>query len=269
MFMLYKDLKILYWIAILLIGVPGGIYGAWKENLVLILIAVLVVPFVSVVILSIIGNNRFNNLNKIRETNCNIAEFYNGLTELLSKCKNPKKLNPQILNAFNLNIAVAFIDMGRYQDALNILMGIAPQSFGKGFTGAQGRAVLFNNLAFAYIGLGDLESAEKLLVEMKKAIDDPKLKNMDKIKNQLFDLYTGKKMLIQIEKGNFEGAEQIFLMLLEKADNNMHQVYVSYNLARIYLNGGNTEKAKRYVDFVMQYGGDTVYKTELAKLLIL
>ena len=74
-------------------------------------------------------------------------------------------------------------------------------------------------------------------------------------------------MLIQIEKGNFEGAEQIFLMLLEKADNNMHQVYVSYNLARIYLNGGNTEKAKRYVDFVMQYGGDTVYKTELAKLL--
>ena len=262
MFQLYKDLKILYWIAILLIGVPVGIYGAWTENLGLTLIAVLVVPFVSVVILSIIGNKRFNNHNKIREINCNITEFYNGLIELHSKCKNPK-----ILNILNMDIAVAFIDMGRYQDSLNILMGIAPQSLGKGFTGAQGRAILFNNLAYTYIGLGDLESAEKLLVEMKKAIDDPKLKNMDKIKNQLFDLYTGKKMIIQIERGNFEGAEQIFLMLLEKAKTNLHQVGICYELARIYLHNGNAEKAKRYIDFVMQYGGDTVYKTKLSEIL--
>ena len=260
MLQLYKDLKILYFVIGLSVAIPLAAYGAWTQKIGLIILG-MVFALILAIIIELIAQKRFNNLNKIRETNCNIAEFYNGLTELLPKCKNPK-----LLNVLNMNIAVAFIDMGRYQDAFNILMGINPQSLGKGFTGAQGRAVLFNNLAFTYIGLGDLESAEKLLVEMKKAIDDPKLKNMDKIKNQLFDLYTSKKIIIQIEKGNFEGAEQIFLMLLEKAECNMWQVYASYYLARVYLNGGDTEKAKKYLDFVMQYGGDTVYKTELAKL---
>lgn len=261
MFQLYKDLKSLYFVIGFSVAIPLAAFVAWVEKIGFFILGI-AFTFVLVIIIELIAQKRFNNLNKIRETNCNITEYYNGLIELRSKCKNPK-----ILNTLNMNIAVAFIDMGRYQDAFNILMGINPQSLGKGFAGVQGRAILFNNLAYTYIGLGDLESAEKVIEEMKKAIDDPKLKNMDKIKNQLFDLYTGKKMIVQIERGDFEGAEQIFLMLLEKADSNIFQVCTSYYLARVYLNSGNPEKAKRYIDFVMQYGGDTVYKTELSKII--
>ena len=76
-----------------------------------------------------------------------------------------------------------------------------------------------------------------------------------------------KKVIIQIESGDFEGVEQILLMLLEKAKSNLWQVCTSYYLARVYLHRGNTEKAKRYIDFVMQYGGDTVYKTKLSEIL--
>ena len=260
MFQLYKDLKVLYFVIGFSVAIPLAIFGAWVEKIGFIILGI-AFTFVLAIIIELIAQKRFNNLNKIRETNCNITEYYNGLIELRSKCKNPK-----LLNNLNMNIAVAFIDMGRYQDAFNVLMGINPQSLGKGFAGAQGRAILFNNLAYTYIGLGDLESAEKVIEEMKKAIDDPKLKNIDKIKNQLFDMYTSKKMIVQIERGDFEGAEQIFLMLLEKADSNIFQVCIGYYLARVYLNSGNPEKAKRYMDFVMQYGGDTVYKTKLQNL---
>ena len=86
-------------------------------------------------------------------------------------------------------------------------------------------------------------------------------------KNLLFDLYTSKKALIQIEKGNFEGAEPILLMMMEKAKSNIWQVNTSYNLAKVYMNKGEPEKAKRYIDFVMKYGGDTVYKSEISEML--
>ena len=76
-----------------------------------------------------------------------------------------------------------------------------------------------------------------------------------------------KKILIQIQKGNLEGAEQILLMMMEKAKSNLWQVSTSYNLAKVYLQKGNAEQAKRYIDFVMKYGGDTVYKSEISKMI--
>ena len=166
-----------------------------------------------------------------------------------------------------MNIATAFIEMGRYQDAFNQLSYVNPSSFVKGFQAVNNKAIYFNNLALIYIGIGDLQSAENVLVEMKKAIDDPKFQKMEKEKNCFLDLYTSKKMLIQIEKGNFEGAEQIFLMMLEKAKTNLQQVSASFHLARVYMNKGETEKAKRYLDFVIQYGGDMMYKSEALKMI--
>ena len=261
MFQLYKDLKILYYVIGLSVAIPLAAYSSWVEKIGLFLLAILF-PFVCVIIVEIIANKRFNSLNKIRETNCNITEYYTALCELRANCKNAK-----ILNALNQNIAVALLDMGRYQDAFNLLMGINPTYFGKGFLGVQNKGVYLNNLAYAYIGLGDLESAERVLIDMKHCIDDPKLQKFDKEKNLLFDVYMSKKVIIQIESGNFEGVEQILLMLLEKAKSNLWQVCTSYYLARVYLYSGNTEKAKRYIDFVMQYGGDTVYKAELLKMM--
>ncbi|MBE6761116.1 MAG: tetratricopeptide repeat protein [Ruminococcaceae bacterium] len=261
MFQLYKDLKIWYWVLIVIIAIPIAVYGAISEKIEFILLA-MIVPFFVVIGVCIVASKRIQELNKIRENNCNIAQYYTALNELRLNCKNAKNLN-----ILNMNIAVAFLDMGRYSDAFNILMGINPITFGKGAFGVKGRGVYYNNLSYAYIGLGDLESAEKVLVNLKQCIDDPKLQKMEKEKNLLFDIYTSKKVILQIETGDFEGAEQILLMLLEKSRSNLWQVCTSYYLARVYLHKGDTEKAKRYIDFAMQYGGDTVYKSELAKMI--
>ncbi|MBQ4119273.1 MAG: hypothetical protein IJD45_02665 [Clostridia bacterium] len=261
MFQLYKDLKIAYYAIALSVAIPLAAYGGWEEKVGPIVWA-LIMPFIIAIVIESIAIKRFNALNKIREVNCNIAEYRSELEKLRINCKNAKTLY-----TVNMNLIAALLDMGSYQEALNLLHGINPQLLGKGSVGVNNRGAYFNNLACAYICLGDLESAERVLLDMKQCIDDPKIKNLAKEKNLLFDLYTMKKILIQIEKGNLEGAEQILLMMMEKAKSNLWQVSTSYNLAKVYLQKGNAEQAKRYIDFVMKYGGDTVYKSEISKMI--
>ena len=74
MFQLYKDLKILYYVIGLSVVIPLAAYSAWTEKIGFFLLAILL-PFVCVIIVELIANKRFNNLNKIRETNCNITEY--------------------------------------------------------------------------------------------------------------------------------------------------------------------------------------------------
>ena len=261
MFQLYKDLKIAYYAIALSVAIPLAAYGGWEEKVGPIVWA-LIMPFIIAIVIESIAIKRFNALNKIREVNCNIAEYRSELEKLRINCKNAKTLY-----TVNMNLIAALLDMGSYQEALNLLHGINPQLLGKGSVGVNNRGAYFNNLACAYICLGDLESAERVLLDMKQCIDDPKIKNLAKEKNLLFDLYTMKKILILIEKGNLEGAEQILLMMMEKAKSNLWQVSTSYNLAKVYLQKGNAEQAKRYIDFVMKYGGDTVYKSEISKMI--
>jgi len=129
MFQLYKDLKIWYWVLIVIIAIPIAVYGAISEKIEFILLA-MIVPFFVVIGVCIVASKRIQELNKIRENNCNIAQYYTALNELRLNCKNAKNLN-----ILNMNIAVAFLDMGRYSDAFNILMGINPITFGKGAFG--------------------------------------------------------------------------------------------------------------------------------------
>ena len=261
MFQLYKDLKIAYYAIALSVVIPLVVYGGWEEKVGPIVWA-FIMPFIIAIAVEIIAIKRFNALNKIREVNCNIAEYRSELEKLRINCKNAKTLY-----TVNMNLIAALLDSGRSAEALNLLQAINPKFFGKGAMGVYNRGVYLNNFAYAYIRLGDLESAERMLLDMKQCIDDPKIKNLAKEKNLLFDLYTTKKILIQIEKGNLEGAEQILLMMMEKAKSNLWQVNTSYNLAKVYLQKGNAEQAKRYIDFVMKYGGDTVYKSEISKMI--
>ena len=261
MFQLYKDLKIAYYVIALSVAIPLAVYASWTEKIGLFIWA-LIIPLIIAIVIESIAIKRFNALNKIREVNCNIAEYCSELEKLRLNCKNAKSLN-----TVNMNIIVALLDSGRPAEALNLLQVINPKFFGKGTMGVYNRGVYLNNLAYAYIRLGDLESAERVLLDMKQCIDDPKIKNLAKEKNLLFDLYTMKKILIQIEKGNYDGAEPILLMMMEKATSNIWQVITSYYLARTYLQKGNNEQAKRYIDFVMKYGGNTIYKAEIAKLI--
>ena len=86
MFQLYKDLKILYFVIGFSIAIPLAVYGAWMEKIGFVILGI-AFTFILAIIIEIIAQKRFNNLNKIRETNCNIAEYYSGLIKLHSKCK--------------------------------------------------------------------------------------------------------------------------------------------------------------------------------------
>ena len=260
MFKLFKDLFTLYWILALTIGISLAGLGAYLEKISIVILA-LIIPLFVMIVLEIIAQKRFKKINQIREINCNIARYYEELNQLRIKCKDKK-----LLSFLECNISAAFLDLGRYSDALCCLLGINIADLGKGTLGIQNQIIYFNNLAYAYIELGDFEKAEQALENMRMNIENPKISSNAANKSFWFDYYNVKKMIIQMKKGNFEGAEQFFLSMLDKATSNIHQVYESYHLAFVYMNTNRPEEAKRYIDFVLNYGGDTVYRAKTLQM---
>lgn len=259
MFRLFKDLFTLYWILALTIGISLAGLGVYLEKISIVILA-LIIPLFIIIILEIIAQKRFKQICQIREI-CNIAQYYEALNQLRIKCKDKKTLS-----FLEFNIATAFLDLGRYSDALCCLLGINIADLGKGALGLQNQTVYFNNLAFAYIELGDFEKAEQALANMRTNIENPKVSSNAAQKSLNFDYYNTKKMIIQIKNGNFEGAEQFFLSMLNKASTNIEQVYDSYQLAYVYMNTNRPEQAERYIDFVLNYGGDTVYRAKILQM---
>lgn len=260
MFKLFKDLYISYCIVALTLGISLAVVGVFSEKFSLVILGI-ISPLIVAIVFEIIAQKRFKKINQIREVNCNIAQYYEELNKLRVKCKDKK-----LLSGIEHNIAVAFLDLGRYSDALSCLLGINFANFGKGILGIQNQITYFNNLALAYIELGDFEKAEQALNNMRTNIENPKISTKAEQKSLFYDFYNSKKMIMQIKKGDFEGAEQFFLSMLNKATLNIQQVCNSYSLAYIYMNTDHPEKAERYIDFVMNYGGDTVYRAKTLQL---
>ena len=90
MFQLYKDLKIAYYVIALSVAIPLAAYASWTEKIGLFVWA-LVIPLIIAIVIESIAIKRFNALNKIREINCNIAEYCSELEKLRLNCKNAKQ----------------------------------------------------------------------------------------------------------------------------------------------------------------------------------
>lgn len=157
MFKLFKDLFTLYWILALTIGISLAGLGAYLEKISIVILA-LIIPLLVMIVLEIIAQKRFKKINQIREINCNIARYYEELDQLRIKCKDKK-----LLSFLECNISVAFLDLGRYSDALCCLLGINIADLGKGTLGIQNQIIYFNNLAYAYMNTNRPEQAKRYI----------------------------------------------------------------------------------------------------------
>lgn len=157
MFKLFKDLFTLYWILALTIGISLAGLGAYLEKISIVIFA-LIIPLLVMIVLEIIAQKRFKKINQIREINCNIARYYEELNQLRIKCKDKK-----LLSFLECNISVAFLDLGRYSDALCCLLGINIADLGKGTLDIQNQIIYFNNLAYVYMNTNRPEQAKRYI----------------------------------------------------------------------------------------------------------
>jgi len=72
--------------------------------------------------------------------------------------------------------------------------------------------------------------------------------------------------MINILYKNYNGTKEYLLTALVKPKSKIHKVLLSYFLARFYCETGQREKAKEYLDFIINEGNKLVY-VGLAKQL--
>ena len=104
--------------------------------------------------------------------------------------------------------------------------------------------------------MGDLASAENALNDMRASLDNPKLK--PKLKKALrtiyYTTYTEKLFLLNMAKGDYGGAEQIFTVQYYREDTMYAKVKAVFTLGRIYLHEGRTKDAESAFQYVIEHG---------------
>jgi len=128
------------------------------------------------------------------------------------------------------------------------------------------KSVYYNNLASYYITTHDSKSAREALEKMSLALKEPKVPPL--LRESGFHLYNSKTLLCNMEEGNYEGCEQTFSVMLDKAKNNYEKSMCQLTLGKIFINNGKIDKAKMALQYVID-NGNTLYAVEEAKQLLI
>lgn len=217
------------------------------------------------------AGKRLNQLAKLRAEECRIEAFMDAW-EGFRKQKHlfiSTRARNNYEQMIKLNLSVAYLDLGEREKSLEMLLTV-PTKFANNAAGATYRLTYYNNLAAVYLRLHNLEQAEQNLVLLKETLEYPGL--LKSSRDVFFDAYQSKQILLEMEKGNYEGAEEFFLGCLKKESPKLTRVYNHYYLADIYRHFGNKERERECLTFVTDNGGDSIYafdadrRLELLKL---
>lgn len=175
------------------------------------------------------------------------------LIEIMEKKFGVKKGRPSRTDLL-LELSTAYLNSEHKEVAKQLLDGI--YYFPDNLTGVAERAVYYNNLCLYFLDMGDLASAENALNDMRASLDNPKLK--PKLKNALrtiyYTTYTEKLFLLNMAKGDYGGAEQIFTVQYYREDTMYAKVKAVFTLGRIYLHEGRTKDAESAFQYVIEHG---------------
>lgn len=148
------------------------------------------------------------------------------------------------------SIARGLIAAGRFEEALAELDYI--KSFPEGSFSVSEKRFYYEYLISIYIEQQDIPQAEGALEALKElaSSDDASIF----MKGTLKKHYAACALLLNMAKGNFEGAEEFFTRKFRKARNNYNRVCAQYRLGEIYSHSGDTTKAKEAFEYVAEYG---------------
>lgn len=271
---LYKDLSIGYCILAALGAILLLLLSQWVLPLELRNTLGVLIWFILTVIWSfgcafffqLLARKRLYQSYGLRNEECRIKDFLNVWEGFLNR--NYHFISTRMGNYYGqmirLNLSVAYLDMGENGKSLELLLAV-PTEFSNNAGGTTHRLTYYNNLTAVYLRLHNLEQAEQNLTLMKKALERVKLQNNQY--NTFYDAYQSQQMLLEMQKGNYEGAEEFFLERLKKESLKITQVYIYYYLADVYQHFGNTERERECLTFVSDNGGDSIYALNAKKRL--
>ncbi len=247
MYKVYKGLTVLFVViclvvAAVLLWTAETIFG----GLVWALIWALGASFAFCVILGIVESRKM----KLLE-NCRPRDFVDHTEKVFPTVK-PKDSR----NTYCINLYAGYADLGNYPKALEYLEEM-DTNFPENYTGKlQEHAWHYNRCDYC-LEIGDWKRAEAELEAAENVLASEKIYNV--MKNSLFRMNQAQRYALNMVRGNYDGAETFFTNYLAVEKTLRGKVYAKFNLAKIYLHFGETEKARQAAMYVIQSGGQTCY----------
>ncbi len=202
-----------------------------------------------------IAAKKVDKITSLMVEECKIKDCIINYNNLLNKNRS-KDIQTFLL----LNLSTGYLHLGDNNSAKQALDTIC--YFSRRRNGASYKICYYNNLVTYYLQKNDIESASQHIENMRNALNNPKTNKS--FKELCFHLYNDKKILLNIEKGIHEGAEDVFNMTFQREKQKLGKVFAKYTLGKIYLHHNEIDKAIEAFAFVQNNGGDSYY-TENAK----
>lgn len=215
----------------------------------------LAVAIAGVVALEILARKKYNKIGSLLTDNCDPEAYRDSLIEVLSK--NTKNMEVRI------DLSYAYYHCGEFQQMRSILENIDFREFKSKRKNLQTEAFRFQYYDmwfFYFLGINDLESAEKTLNDIDKLF----MSSDELLKKLKAGDVSARHLVLESYKGEVPQIEEKFA-LIPLPDKIFYKVCHANSLGRYYFRNGMTDKAKECFEFVVQNGNklDMVKEAEL------
>lgn len=155
------------------------------------------------------------------------------------------------LTSCQLRLSNGLVAAGEYEKAYDLLAQTPP--FNNNRTGHLLNSVYANNMFLIFRQKGEISNAETYYQKLSNIVHTVKSKkHLQKCKMILERI----KILLNMERGNYENAEDFFLRDFHVAKSKYQRVADQYTLAGIYSHLHQTDKAKEALEYVVTHGNE-------------
>lgn len=188
----------------------------------------------------------FRRLLKVLTHQCD-PEAYTKLHRTIAARLNAKK--PAFQNELRVYISTGLIASGRYNDAFNVLLTMAP--FNNNAKGLLTEAAYHNNITLLYLHQKDTDSATQHLNAVKQLMSTT---NFAKKNTAIRLTMAMEEKLISMANGNYDGAEKALRDVFNNATTPYMKSTAMFSLGEMYAHLGQTDDAKAAFEYVCAHG---------------
>jgi len=257
---LFKETKAACYVNLISVAFCGTLIGLHLSLRMLhIVVFIAIWSAANLVVFSVIASRKTHKIAALHE-DCDIENFLAICGQLYKR-----RTSKQSKTLASLNLSSAYLMIGDNSAAGRLLHDIGARGFSGHLTVAAYEFVYHNNCFMYYYITGDIPQAARVLGYMEYMLQNGKLPKVSA--NTFQDFCLRARYALNIENGNYDGAEQFFVEAFEKNKGAMSKVNSKYTLGKIYLHQGRLAEAERAFEYAVEFGGSSIYRARATERL--
>jgi tetratricopeptide (TPR) repeat protein len=213
---------------------------------------------------TVIANRRYSKIKSFLEEGCDPIQFIQLYQKEIESLIHKRNVDRSVKISVFTSLSTAYILIGDYLEAEKMLSEVSTL-LNKKTKPILKFSYVINRFSL-YFAKDDFLEAEQYLEQIKTIIEENKLPPSfnEKVSNS-FHKMVGE---LEIAKGNDKDYEIFFADAIENATSPHFRVALKYALGRLYLQHNEPTKAQKEFEYVILYGGSTVYKEKALEFFV-